>query len=248
MDEVSLSELAPLKEYSRVVVLTGAGISRPSGLPTYRGDDGTWNDPEAARAAEADTVGTDLAAVWRLWGGLAHLAAAAQPNPAHRALAGAEESLLARTASLLVVTQNVDGLHQRGGQRDVIELHGNAHRQRCLDAGCALVAPYVGTGETIPSCAGCGGRARPDIVLFGEQLDLEDLERAWNTAAEADLLLAVGTSCGVSPAANLVAVARQAGALCVALTREPLPFNPGFHAAVTGLAERELPRWVAETR
>lgn len=230
------------------MVLTGAGISRPSGLPTYRGEDGSWNDRDAFRAAQTETVGTDLAAVWRLWGGLAGLAAAAQPNPAHLALADAEAALRARSGRLLVVTQNVDGLHQRAGQRDVIELHGSAHRQRCLATGCAAVADYTGTGETVPGCADCGGPARPDIVLFGEQLDLAGLERAWEAAKRAELLLAVGTACEVSPAADLVTVAADAGALCVALTRDPLAVNPGFRSAFTGLAEVELPRWVAASR
>lgn len=245
--DVSIVEAAPLHAFERVVVLTGAGISRASGLPSYRGEDGSWNDPQAFRAAQADTVATDPAAVWRLWGGLARTASGVEPNPAHLALADADDSLRARSGRLLVVTQNVDGLHQRAGQRDVIELHGTAHRQRCREEGCATVADYDGDGSSVPRCDACGGATRPDIVLFGEQLNLANLERAWVAATEADLLLAVGTSCEVSPAADLVTVAGNAGALCVALTRDPLTVNPGFQVAVTGLAERELPRWVAAT-
>ncbi|MGH8876892.1 MAG: SIR2 family NAD-dependent protein deacylase, partial [Stackebrandtia sp.] len=216
MNFVSIAELAPLRQYKRIVVLTGAGISAPSGLPTYRGDDGTWTDEQARRASEATAITEDLAAVWRLWGGLAHRAARAAPNPAHVALARADESLRARQGELLVVTQNVDGLHQRAGQREVVELHGSTHRQRCLSVSCGATAPFTGTGETIPECGDCGGRTRPGIVLFGEALDIDDLERAWKAATQSDLLLAVGTSCTVSPAADLVAVARDAGALCLA--------------------------------
>ncbi|CAM3487245.1 SIR2 family NAD-dependent protein deacylase [Stackebrandtia soli] len=244
MGEVSITELAPLSTFSRVVVFTGAGISTASGLPTYRGDGGTWTDDEARRASEASTIDTDLGAVWRLWGGLAHRAAAAGPNAAHTALANAETSLKSRHGALTVVTQNVDGLHQRAGQRDVIELHGSAHEQRCLE--CGTGATFSGTGETVPLCGECGAQTRPGIVLFGESLDVAALERAWEEASRCELLLAVGTSCAVSPASNIVGVAREAGAMCVSLTRDPLPLNPGFHATVTGRAELELPRWVAE--
>ena len=248
MNHVSITELAPLSQFSRVVVLTGAGISAPSGLPTYRGDDGRWSDAEAARASQAEAVTDDLAAVWRLWGGLAHQAAHAEPNAGHVALSRAEESLRSRRGRLLVVTQNVDGLHQRAGQRDVVELHGSTHRQRCLNPSCRAAAPFTGNGETVPVCGSCGGRTRPAIVLFGEMLDAAALERSWEAATDCDLLLAVGTSCTVSPAADLVAVARDAGALCVALNREPPATGSGFHAALSGRAEHVLPRWLAETR
>ena len=180
-----------LRRAQRVVVLTGAGVSAESGLPTFRDAlTGLWakHRPEDLATPEAFARDPELVLEWYGW--RRELVRAAEPNAAHRAIA--------RLADALVVTQNVDGLHERAGSRNIIELHGNIFRVRCT-------AGHPGGEGT--ACH-CGARLRPDVVWFGEMLPAGALERAAAAIREADLLLVIGTSGVVYPAAGLVSVHR----------------------------------------
>lgn len=230
-----------------MTVLTGAGISVASGLSTYRGPGGLYNDPDIEAAMDAAALPDSLPMVWQIWGGLYTAARAAGPNPAHRALAAAAASLAGRGGRLSVLTTNVDGLHTEAGNDDVVELHGHTSSARCLnDYTCRAVTPITPATVLPPPCRRCGGPTRPSVVLFGERLPAPALRAAEVAAGNADLFLSVGTSGVVWPANALVDLARAAGALCVSLTADPIDGATGsFDHLLVGRAEVELPTWAA---
>lgn len=194
----------------RVVVFTGAGISKESGLPTFReAQSGLWARFRPEELATPEAFARDPALVWRWYAWRREGVRRAEPNAAHRALAGLEE----RVADFTLVTQNVDGLHHRAGSRRILELHGNILRTVC-SVERTEVLEELGPGEP-PPCPRCGAPLRPDVVWFGEVLPAEAMERAFAAAARCDLVLVVGTSGRVYPAAGLVPVALEAGATVV---------------------------------
>ncbi|HVX43753.1 MAG TPA: Sir2 family NAD-dependent protein deacetylase [Mycobacteriales bacterium] len=249
---MTLAEIAPLHRFSRICVLTGAGLSGAAGLPTFRGPDGVWTlSPELELAMDGLRIRENLDAVWRVWSGILAAALAAGPTAAHRALAASGGT---------IVTQNVDTLHTLAGS-DAIELHGSAGRARCMEcrwrsvviAGRSgvevipgIVVPDAVAGTNgLPACPRCGSAVRPDVVLFNEQLPKGALEAAQVAAQECELFLAIGTSGTVAPASFLVSLARAAGALCVNLSlHPPAMVNPAFDEQVTADAEVELPAWL----
>ncbi|MEO6260419.1 MAG: NAD-dependent deacylase [Thermoanaerobaculia bacterium] len=180
----------------RVVVLTGAGVSAESGIPTFRGPQGLWRDLRSESLATPEAFARDPYLVWEWYEWRRGLVRDAQPNAAHAAIAALEDAV--------VVTQNVDGLHARAGSPDVLELHGSLFRVRCVREGKVLdaAAPF----EKIPPHCECGAMLRPDVVWFGEMLPSGLFERAANVVSEADLMLVIGTSGVVYPAAGLVAL------------------------------------------
>ena len=189
-----------------MVVFTGAGVSAESGLPTYRsGDDGLWKRADFERYANPTGYRKHLPESWRWYHSRARFAATVQPNPAHRAIAEIE----AHAREFLLVTQNIDGLHQRAGSRNVLELHGSLRHATCFD--CPATTPWRDEpGE--PECPACGGLLRPAVVLFHEMLPDGALERAFAAAQRCDLLISIGTSAGVWPAAHVPVQAHAAGA------------------------------------
>jgi NAD-dependent deacetylase len=213
-----------LRQAQRVVVSTGAGMSRESGIPTFRdAQEGLWArfNPE-----ELATERGFRAAPARVWGWYSYRRGrilSCQPHAGHRALVELERHL----PELVIVTQNIDGLHQAAGSTDVIELHGNVHRAKCLDArhpyGGELpaVAATEGAEQPPPPCPTCGSPLRPDVVWFGELLPAEATARAWALAERCDLLLVVGTSGMVWPAAELPFIAARAGARIIEINPEP---------------------------
>jgi NAD-dependent deacetylase len=225
-----LDELAArLRDARQIVVLTGAGISTESGIPDFRGPQGLWTkDPNAERKATIQHYVTDAAhrrEVWR-----ARAAGdmfAGTPNDGHRALAELER----RAALHTLVTQNVDGLHQAAGTTPgiVIEIHGTVHEVQCLSCGwrgpMAHALDRVRAGDDDPACLVCGGMLKSATISFGQSLVPEDLERAQQAAAGADVFLAVGTSLGVYPAAALPELALRSGATLAVLNGEPTPFD-----------------------
>ncbi len=229
-----------------LVALTGSGVSAESGIPTFRDRGGLWDrwDPEQVATAEALQKRPRM--VWRFFQELRELAQGARPNAAHYALAELE-SLLRAISRVVVITQNVDGLHQAAGSRTVIELHGNAGRYYCMVCGREHPAPPLTLGELPPRCA-CGGVIRPDVVFFGEMLP----EDAWSEAAAAversAVMLVVGTSLQVEPAASLAYQALQRGALVCQINLEPTPLSHLAHYTFLGPASRLLPALVQRVR
>lgn len=203
-----------LARSSRTAVLTGAGVSKESGIPTFREPEtGLWAQYDPMRLATPEAYRDDPALVWSWYEHRFGIAGAAEPNPGHRAIAGLQ-TLLPHVA---VITQNIDGLHQRAGCTQVIELHGSMHRFRCVD-GCQRHYGWddlAGQEERPPRCPECGAYLRPDVVWFGEALPAEALGAAQRICAGCDVMLIVGTSGIVYPAAALPMIAREAGATII---------------------------------
>lgn len=213
----------------RIVVLTGAGISTESGIPDFRGPQGVWvKDPEAEKLSDIRYYMRDPDIRRRAWlGRLHHPAWSATPNNGHRALVQLER----RGALHALVTQNIDGLHQRAGHASerVIEVHGNVHEAMCMRCDwrgrMQEVLVRVRDGEADPPCRTCGGILKSATISFGQALVPEVIERAVRAASDADLLLAVGSSLQVYPVAGIVPLARTAGARVVIINAEPTPFD-----------------------
>ena len=229
-----------LRSASTVVVLTGAGVSAESGVPTFRdAQTGLWAQYDPAQLATPEAFARDPELVWRWYLWRRELVAGAEPNPGHRALAELQD----RVPSLLLVTQNVDSLHQRAGSRDVVELHGNLTRTRC--ASCSTVhEAEVGLDDGVPRCSSCDGLLRPDVVWFGEMLPLQALERAATASRGCDLFLTVGTSALVYPAAGLPYEALTGGAVVVEVNPAPTPFSDRAHHSLRGPSGTALPALV----
>jgi NAD-dependent deacetylase len=194
----------------RVAVLTGAGISAESGVPTFRdAQEGLWAKYDPLELATPEAFRRDPDLVWRWYSWRRETIAGVAPNPGHYALAEMESLF----TSFTLVTQNVDNLHRRAGSRDVHELHGNIERAFCFECGKRHdgMAP---PSDTVPRC-GCGGAVRPDVVWFGEALPADELRIGAEAAAECDLFLSIGTSGQVYPAAQLPGIARSRGAYVV---------------------------------
>jgi NAD-dependent deacetylase len=233
--------------YSRIVVLTGAGISAGSGLRTYRGPDGVWQRYEVEKFGHADSLAQRPQETWRLFGGMRVPVLAAKPNAAHMALAGWEAGL-APHQEFLLVTQNVDALHQRAGSRNVVELHGSIMVTRCSNSSCKL-KPYRDEQahlDAVPKCPMCGSVLRPDVVLFGEEIPALPDWTVKRALRDCDLFIAVGTSGLVTPAANYVRGAEYAGARTILVNLEPMAQpNPAFKEQYLGPAEEILPALLA---
>lgn len=224
----------------RVVVVTGAGMSAESGIPTFRAAGGLWRHYRPEDLATPAAFARDPALVWAWYRGRQHTVAAAEPNAGHRALARLEK----RLADWHLVTQNVDGLHQRAGSRALTELHGSLWRLTC-SAGCPRVEgtsgrPVPPGDAPLPRCA-CGAWQRPGVVWFGERLDEAALSRAWAAASACDLLIAVGTSGVVYPAAALPELAKAGGATIVEVNVEETPLTPVADFVLRAPAATALP-------
>lgn len=224
---------------SRITVLTGAGVSAASGVPTFRGADGLWRRFRAESLATPEAFAQDPRLVWEWYDWRRGLVAGCHPNPAHHVLAR-----WSRRPGVTIVTQNVDDLHVRAGTERLIRLHGSIWELRCATRrapGCRVSwrDEQVPLPHLPPTCASCGGLARPDIVWFGEALDRRDLAAALD-ATRCDLFLTVGTSSVVHPAAGLVHEARRWGAMTVEINTEPTPASSSVDLALQGTAEDVL--------
>jgi NAD-dependent deacetylase len=242
---MDLDRIAPIDiaEYQNVFLLTGAGISVASGLSTYRGPGGLWERADVARIADARNLPDTLPDLWRLYRMRRTQALAAEPNAAHRAIAELQRRS-AGSRCITLVTQNVDGLHQRAGSMDVLEMHGSAFRTRCLDRRCSL-EPFRDEQiyDQVPTCPVCGGPLRPDVVLFSETIPGRVLNRIVEALATCNLFISVGTSGVVAPAAEFVRGAAYVGARTIHINVEPTdPPNPFFTEEFVGRSEEVLPR------
>lgn len=220
----------------RIVVLTGAGISAESGVPTFRGPDGLWHGRKIEDVATHEALRRDPWGVNAFFNQLRRFVADIKPNPAHLALKKLEDTI---GEGLLVVTQNVDPLHDKAGSRNLIHMHGEL--QSVLCDLCGQRAPFfedVVAGTPCPNC-GQAGHMRPDIVLFNEMP--YQMERIHEALMGCDLFIAVGTSGFVYPAAGFVDIARYAGAHTIEVNTQDTERSPAFHEKVTGPAGQTLP-------
>jgi NAD-dependent deacetylase len=207
--------LFALKKAEKVMVSTGAGISSESGVPTFRGPGGLWNDFRPEELATPEAFSRNPKRVWEWYDWRRQLLKKVEPNPGHSALARFE-SLFPR---FFLFTQNIDGLHQKAGSTRVHELHGNIWRVRCNVEHKIFDLPDSPLPEVPPRC-GCGSLLRPDVVWFGEALPEDVLRLAWQVAAQCDLFLLIGTSATVQPAASLAWIAKDNGAFVIEINPE----------------------------
>jgi NAD-dependent deacetylase len=224
-------------EARRVVVLTGAGVSAESGVPTFRGggNAAVWKGMPFDVISSGQMLERNLPAVWDWFDYRRGVLESLHPNPAHYEIAHWQE----RFPELTLVTQNVDGLHQKAGSRNVVELHGNVWRARCTVCRLAHDMSQSARPEACPSC---GNAFRPDVVLFGEMLPTGAFEFASSKAAQCDLCFVIGTSALVYPAAGLPAIAKSAGAYVCEVNPERTPLSDLCDEVVTGKAGEVVPR------
>ena len=222
-----------------VLVLTGAGVSAESGVPTFRGGGNTavWKGMPFDVISSAGMLQRDLPAVWEWFNYRRDLLEKLEPNPAHVTIAHWQE----RFRNFTLVTQNIDGLHQAAGARNVIELHGNIWRARCFDCGAQHDVRGLSFGGGVPVCIDCRGHLRPDVVLFGEMLPPGVYEDAAVRAGECELCFVVGTSAVVYPAALIPEVAHATGAYVVEVNPERTPLSNSCDEVLTGKAGEILP-------
>ncbi|HEY9171884.1 MAG TPA: NAD-dependent deacylase [Verrucomicrobiae bacterium] len=225
-----------------VTVLTGAGISAESGVPTFRdAQTGLWANFRPEDLATPGAFRRNPKLVWEWYAWRRELVAEAQPNAGHLALAELEK----RFAAFHLITQNVDGLHQRAGSRNVIELHGNITRTKCFDEG-TLVTEWKDDGQVPPRCPRCGRMLRPDVVWFEEPMPEAELEAAVRASTTCDIFISIGTSALVYPAADLPFQARRHGATIVEVNPHPTPLTDAAHFVLAGRAGSVLPALMQE--
>lgn len=234
-DQIRLARMH-LASARRVTVLTGAGISADSGVPTFRGADGLWRNYRAEDLATPDAFARDPRVVWEWYNWRRELIATKRPNPAHEAVVKLEQ----RDKPFWLITQNVDGLHRTAGSRQLSEIHGNIWKVRCT--GCGVISENREIPLSIlPTCQQCHALLRPHIVWFGESLGEEDLRRCDEALRACDLLLVIGTSGVVHPAAGFASVAKQVGALVIEINLENTPQSNLVDLSLQGRAKDLVP-------
>ncbi len=229
-----------LRSARYITVLTGAGVSAESGIPTFReAQTGLWAqyDPQELATPQAFMKNPRLVWEWYAW--RRELVSKAKPNAGHFALV----EMARRVARLMLITQNVDGLHQLAGSADVIELHGNLHRTKCFREEI-VIDEWADTSEVPPRCPRCGDRLRPDVVWFGEVLPGDALHAASEAATECDVFFSIGTSGLVEPAASLARIAMQHGAKVIEINPVATPLTSMVTFALQAPSGKVLPALV----
>lgn len=233
-----------IKNSKSVSVLTGAGVSAESGVPTFRGEEGLWNNYRAEELATPTAFERDPNLVWRWYDWRRTLLAPLKPNAGHFALAQMEKSY----DNFTLITQNVDGLHRMAGSTNPVELHGNIWLMRCVSEGVVTENKNTPLVALPPKCNDCGGLLRPHIVWFGESLDETVLTRAFKSAENCDLFFVIGTSGVVQPAASLAVIAKQNGAMVIEINLEPTPISDVADATLLGPSAKVLPELLEAVR
>jgi NAD-dependent deacetylase len=220
--EIYQKVVSTIKERKGIVAFTGAGISVDAGIPAFRGSQGLWEKYDPMEYAQINAFVRHPEKVWSMLREMGEVVLAAQPSPAHKALALLEKAGLLEA----VITQNVDGLHQMAGNGSVIEYHGNHRQLKC--PGCSQVTPYTAEVARIlpfPRCEQCGDPLKPDVVFFGEQIPLQAVTKANEEANTCRIMMIIGTSGVVYPAAEIPFLAASKGAAVVEINLEPTPFT-----------------------
>jgi NAD-dependent deacetylase len=242
VDEQIARLAALMKENRRVTVLTGAGVSAASGVPTFRGSGGLWRSYDPMTLATPQAFAKDPALVWEWYDWRRQLIAAAQPNPAHHVIAEWSRTLPGFT----LITQNVDGLHERAGTERVLRLHGSIWEVRCMGRACRSGtrlderAP-IPAAEMPPRCDACGALMRPGVVWFGESLDPAIVAAASRATEACDLFITIGTSAAVYPAAGFIHEARANGATVAEINPDATEASGVVDISIRGKAEDVLP-------
>jgi len=243
MNEKVVERLAQAKS---LLVLTGAGISAESGIPTFRGADGLWKSYRAEELATLDAFERDPETVWRWYDWRRGIIGKAEPNPGHLAIKELEDMF----ANFLLITQNVDGLHSRTGIKNMVEIHGNLWRVRCPREGKTSMLMDVPLKSIPPKCD-CGAVLRPDVVWFGESIPSHALELSFSVLEQCDTLIVVGTSGVVYPVASFPQTVKGNGGYVVEVNVEPTPISAIADASLYGNSGDILPmlvKWIREKK
>ena len=230
-----------LKNAKKTAVLTGAGISAESGVPTFRGEGGLWKQYRPEELATFEAFSRDPNLVWEWYSWRKNLIAEVSPNPGHHALVQLEKYY----PEFTLITQNVDNLHREAGSENILELHGNIRRNYCLDCGKNYEDSELTLGSRVNSCE-CGGLIRPAVVWFGESLPQDTLEGSFQKAGECEVFFSIGTSAVVYPAAMLPVHAKRTGALLVEINPQETMLTPNADHFLQGASGEILPELVKE--
>jgi NAD-dependent deacetylase len=210
-----------IQNSTSAAVLTGAGISAESGVPTFRGQQGLWKKFRPEQLATMEAFLADPAVVWEWYNWRRQLISETRPNPGHFALRDMAELF----SDFTLITQNVDNLHRLAGSERVLELHGNIYRNKCADCDRLVADRLEIAPDALPACPACGGRIRPDVVWFGEMLPSEVIDEAYRVAERVEVFFSIGTSALVHPAASLPLIAKRRGATLIEINPERTPLS-----------------------
>jgi NAD-dependent deacetylase len=226
-----------IKEIKKIVFVTGAGISQESGIPTFRGDGGLWRNHDAMKLATIDAFYENPKLVWEWYNQRRNNIFAASPNQGHKAIAELEKYV-----EVVVLTQNIDGLHQKAGSSDVLELHGSIVEIKCTV--CDFKNEIVTEFSEIPPLCKCGNILRPNVVWFGESLPQDIWEKAMIISSQCDLMVVVGTSLVVSPANTLPIYAKQNNAILIEINPEQTEMSSEMNLVLRETSAKTLPKLV----
>jgi NAD-dependent deacetylase len=227
-----------IKKFQKIVFVTGAGISQESGIPTFRGEDGLWRNHDAMKLATIDAFYDNPKLVWEWYNERRMNIFQAQPNPGHRAIAELE-----KYADVVVLTQNIDGLHQKSGSSKVLELHGSIVKIKC--SVCDYKEEILTEISNLPPLCKCGNMLRPDVVWFGELLPQDVWQDAMNFASKCDLMIIAGTSLVVSPANTLPIYAKQNNATLIEINPENTSMSREMNLVIRNTSAESLPELVS---
>jgi len=226
-----------LRKTNRVAVLTGAGISAESGIPTFRGKDGLWKKYRAEELATPEAFRQDPKLVWEWYNWRRGIIAPVEFNPGHKVLARWEKIF----PDFALITQNIDGLHWKAGSKNIVELHGNIWKMRCTEEGTIVENHDFPLKDIPPHCPSCGALLRPHVVWFGETLSPSILQQAFTLSSRCEVMFVIGTSAFVQPAASLPLTAAEAGAKVVEINITRTPLTPYADFSPLGKAGEILP-------